>query len=170
ALPGCGYAARAAGPRVRNRRYRISSSCPVKLLKLLHLKQSHLLARPAELGSVEFPAFCVETILLRIALVLLRYQIGDVPFTAHPNAPAAVVDLAVVTVFDEMPDLVRLVGKCFIEPVVKDELYGSVKPNEGVSTKRRAIHRGSLHDPLHLVFVETGDHRPQHHAHTDTGV
>src|SRR6185312_14881361 len=139
ALPGCGYAARAAGPRVRNRRYRISSSCPVKLLKLLHLKQSHLLARPAELGSVEFPAFGVEAILLRIALILLRYQFGDVPFTAHPHAPAAVVDLAVVTVLDEMPDLVRLVGKRFIEPVVKDELYGAVKADEGIGAKRGAV-------------------------------
>ena len=77
-------------------------------------KQSHLLPRPAELRTIQLPAFLIQSILLRVSRILLRHELRVIPFAAHADSEARVVDLAVVAGFDEVPDLVGPVGEALV--------------------------------------------------------
>ena len=88
-------------------------------LKVVDLKHTYLLPRPAEKGAVQFPSVRIQVVNVRILPVLLGNQLGNVTFTTHSYTVAAVIDLPAMAFFYHMPHLVCPVREAFIKPVME---------------------------------------------------
>src|ERR1700694_888152 len=134
------------------------------------LKQSSLLTRPSELGTIHAEPFMLQAVFFSIGMILVVHHFSNAAFPAHAHAPAAVVHFSIMTSFDHMPDLVGAVGKIFIQPVVKKQFDRAIQPDEGIGRKAGTGFARGLNDGGHFVLVQSRDHRPEHHAHLHAGL
>ena len=65
------------------------------------------------------PFFRIHPIKFTILFILLRYHLCNRSFTPHPHSPSGIIYFSIMTLFNQMPDLIGPVRKIFIQPVMK---------------------------------------------------